>query len=259
MQGCSRTFMYQMIFLAAGAIGLSAQTLTTFVNFDGIHGATPESPIIQASDGNFYGTTTSGGGGARAYGTVYAVTPGGSLTTLHSFNATDGIGPTGGLVEGSDGNFYGTTQSYGVLGFGTIFKITLNGVFTTVHTFAGGAGGESPVAGLIQDTNGDFYGTTGAGGDNGMPGSGVIFRFSEGLSPFVETWPVIGKVGEIVRILGTNLAGATSVTFDGTPATFGVISPSEIVAEIPTGAKSGTVQVVTHGDTLSSNVPFRVL
>jgi len=231
--------------------------LTTLHIFDGTHGEDPGAPLIQASDGNFYGVTEFNT--VAGHGTIFRITPDGTFTSLHTLDDTDGGVSTAALVQATDGDLYGTTQSYGVLGFGTIFKITLNGVFTTVHTFAGGAGGESPVAGLIQDTNGDFYGTTGAGGDNGMPGSGVIFRFSEGLSPFVETWPVIGKVGEIVRILGTNLAGATSVTFDGTPATFGVISPSEIVAEIPTGAKSGTVQVVTHGDTLSSNVPFRVL
>ena len=95
------------LFCAATAATLSAQTLTTFVNFNGTDGAATESPVIQASDGNFYGTTYGGGGGSRAYGTVFKVTPDGVLTTLHSFSLTDGADPIGGLVEGNDGNFYG--------------------------------------------------------------------------------------------------------------------------------------------------------
>jgi uncharacterized protein (TIGR03437 family) len=79
-----------------------------------------------------------------------------------------------------------------------------------------------------------------------------------GLEPFVETLPTSGKVGEAVKILGTSLTGATSVTFDGTAAIFTVVSASEITTTVPTGATTGTVQVVTPGGTLSSNVPFTV-
>jgi uncharacterized protein (TIGR03437 family) len=80
-----------------------------------------------------------------------------------------------------------------------------------------------------------------------------------GLGPFVKTQPTSGAVGAVVNILGTNLTGATSVTFDGTPAAFEVVSSSLITATVPSGASSGTVQVATPGGTLSSNLAFQVL
>jgi uncharacterized protein (TIGR03437 family) len=80
-----------------------------------------------------------------------------------------------------------------------------------------------------------------------------------GLGPFVETQTTAGKAGAAVKILGSDLTGATSVTFNGTPATFTVVHPSEITTTVPSGATTGTVQVVTPGGTLLSNVPFLVL
>jgi uncharacterized repeat protein (TIGR03803 family) len=117
--------------------------------------------------------------------------------------------------------------------------------------------GDMPLAGLAQDTNGDFYGTTDIGGSE--DGLGTIFRLSEGLVPFVETQRTFGKVGMAVKILGTDLTGASSVTFNGTPATFTVVSPFLITTTVPAGATSGRVQVVTPHGALSSNVSFRVL
>ena len=87
---------------------------------------------------------------------------------------------------------------------------------------------------------------------------GTVFSLSVGLGPFVETQPTSGKVGAAVKILGTNLTGATSVTFNGTAAAFKVVSSSLITATVPAGATTGKVQVVTPSGTLSSNVPFRV-
>jgi hypothetical protein len=109
----------------------------------------------------------------------------------------------------------------------------------------------------MQSTNGDFYGTTYFGGSGGNLGS--IFSLSVGLGPFIETQTTFGKVGAAVDILGTNLTGATKVTFNGTNATFRVASSSEITTTVPTGATTGTVEVVTPGGTLLSSVPFRVL
>jgi hypothetical protein len=81
-----------------------------------------------------------------------------------------------------------------------------------------------------------------------------------GLGPFVKTLPTAGEVGQAVKILGTDLTGATSVTFDGIAAAFTVnASGTAILTTVPAGARSGTVEVVTPGGTLSSNVPFRVL
>jgi uncharacterized repeat protein (TIGR03803 family) len=108
----------------------------------------------------------------------------------------------------------------------------------------------------LQGTDGNFYGTTSSGG---IAGDGTVFRLSMGLGPFVETNPVAAKVGKKVGILGTNLTGATSVTFNGTAAAFKVHSQTLIVAEVPSGATTGTVQVQLPSGTLSSNVPFVVL
>jgi hypothetical protein len=79
-----------------------------------------------------------------------------------------------------------------------------------------------------------------------------------GLGPFVKTQPTSGDVGKAVRILGTNLTRATSVTFNGTAATFTVVTRSLIKTTVPSGATTGKVKVVTPGGTLSSNVPFTV-
>jgi uncharacterized repeat protein (TIGR03803 family) len=111
------------------------------------------------------------------------------------------------------------------------------------------------LAGLVPATNGDLYGTTAFGG---AYNDGTVFSLSVGLGPFVETLPTSGKVGAAVKILGTNLTGATSVSFNGTGAVFEVVSSSEITTTVPTGATTGTVQVVTPNGTLLSNVPFRV-
>jgi uncharacterized repeat protein (TIGR03803 family) len=235
-------------------------TLTTLHSFNYTDGASPHAALVQASDGNFYGTTTSGG--ANGDGTVFKITPSGTLTTLHSFDNTDGASPYAGLVQATDGNFYGTTELGGANTFGTIFKITASGTLTTLYNFCPQSGcpdGAEPYAGLIQATNGNFYGTTyqGASADC-FDGCGDVFSLSVGLGPFVETQTTSGKVGAAVKILGTNLTGATSVTFNGTAATFTVVSKSEITTTVPAGATTGTVEVTTPRGTLKSNTKFRV-
>jgi uncharacterized repeat protein (TIGR03803 family) len=108
----------------------------------------------------------------------------------------------------------------------------------------------------MQATNGNFYGTA-AGGAHAN--DGVLFRLSVDLGPFVETLPTSGRVGTAVRILGNDLGGASSVTFNGTAAAFTVNSAGTAISTaVPGGATTGPVQVVTPGETLLSNVPFRV-
>jgi uncharacterized repeat protein (TIGR03803 family) len=223
-------------------------------------GASPVAGLIQATDGNFYGTTEDGGS-PNCCGVVFKLTPGGVLTTLYDFcsqggnHCTDGDFPEAGLIQGTDGNLYGTTRSGGANGgYGTVFKITLSGTLTTLHSFDN-TDGADPFAGLVEDTNGTFYGTTYYGGGGGR---GTIFSLSVGLGPFVETQPTVGKVGTAVKILGTDLTDATSVTFNGTAATFTVKSQSEITTTVPTGATTGKVRVTFPHGTRSSNVPFRV-
>ena len=158
------------------------------------------------------------------------------------------------MVQATDGSLYGTTAFGGANLDGTVFKVTPTGTLTTLHSFEG-TDGDFPMSALVQGTDGNLYGTTTGGGASG---GGTVFSLSMGLAPFVETQPTLGPVGIPVKILGTNLTGATSVTFNGTPAVFKVASPSLIMVHVPAGATTGTVQVVTPSGTLSSNVPFRV-
>jgi uncharacterized protein (TIGR03437 family) len=90
-------------------------------------------------------------------------------------------------------------------------------------------------------------------------GCGTVFSLSMGLAPFVETLPVARAVGLPVTILGNNLTGTTSVTFNGTAATLITVSDTAITTTVPTGATTGPVQVVTPSGTLTSNMPFRVI
>jgi uncharacterized repeat protein (TIGR03803 family) len=233
------------------------------------HGAHPSAGLVQGANGDFYGTTFVGGAGGDCpaddgCGTVFKITPSGVLTTLYNFcsqggnNCTDGEFPQAALTQGTDGNLYGTTLGGGANSGGTVFSITPSGALTTLYSFctlSGCTDGELPYAALIQDTNGTFYGTTYMGGGNN---DGTVFSLSVGLGPFVETQPTSGPVGGTVKILGTDLTGATSVTFNGTGAVFTVNSHSLISATVPTGASTGTVQVGTPRGTLSSNVPFTV-
>jgi hypothetical protein len=113
---------------------------------------------------------------------------------------------------------------------------------------------------LQQGTDGSFYGLTEAGGnDSCYLGCGVVFRLSVGLGEFVRSPPTAGAVGAAVKILGTDLAGATSVTFNGRIAAFTVVSATEISTNVPVGATSGQILVATPGATLSSNAVFQVL
>ncbi len=128
-------------------------------------------------------------------------------------------------------------------------------MLTTLHSFDG-TDGNYPIGLLFQATNGTFYGTTNLGGSGG---DGTIFSLSLGLDPCVETAPISGTVGTKVIILGNRLKGTTSVTFNGTPATFKVVSGSEIKTTVPPGSTTGPVQVNTPSGTLTSNVNFQVM
>ena len=247
--------------------GGPVKTLYSFCSQTGCtDGKFPQAAVVQAAGGNFYGTTLYGG--VNDGGTVFKISPSGTLTSLYSFcsqsGCTDGLHPEAALVQATDGNFYGTTPEGGAnptgckgFGCGTVFKITPSGTLTTLYRLTG-PGGVYPAAGLVQDTNGNFYGTTLWGG--GLCGGfcGTVFSLSVGLGPFVKTQPASARVGGFVQILGTNLTGATSVSFNGTPAVFRVVLNSWIKTTVPEGATTGTVEVVTPSGTLSSNVPFRV-
>ena len=158
-------------------------TLTTLVSFNGTNnGSYPLATLTMGQDGNFYGTTHQGGdldlNNKRGFGTIFRVTTNGQLTTLVYFNGANGASPTT-LTLGSDGNFYGLTDSggntnlnYGY-GYGTVYQLTTNGKLTTLVNF-NGTNGASPT-GLALGKDGNFYGTTKAGGSGNF---GAVFRLS---------------------------------------------------------------------------------
>jgi len=241
-------------------------TLTTLHQFNSAR--YPYAGLVQATNGNFYGTSYQGGTGSCGTnfgcGTVFRVTP--KVTSvLYNFcsqsNCADGSNPQAPLIQGTDGNLYGTTSSGGAKSDGSLFKITTGGTLTTLHSFDL-SDGMAPSDGLVQDTDGNFYGITSAGGTSTTNcyrvGCGTVFKLSMGLGPFVTTLPTSAKVGTVIKILGTNLTGATSVSFNGTAATFTVVSKTQIKTTVPSGATTGTVTVDTPSGILKSNVVFRV-
>lgn len=234
----------------------SGGTFTTLYNFNSTDGSNPNGSLVQATNGSLYGTTSGGGAGScnNGCGTVFKITQKGTLTTVHSFDPTEGTQPGAGLIQATDGNFYGTTYAGGASNWGTVFRMTPAGKVTVLHSFDL-TDGAQPSGPLAQATSGRFYGVTSNGGTNN---DGTVFSLSVGLGPFVETRPTSGKVGTPVIILGTNLKGTTSVTFNGTAAQFTVVSKSEINTKVPTGATTGKVNVMTPRGTLLSNMDFRV-
>jgi uncharacterized repeat protein (TIGR03803 family) len=226
-----------------------AGTLTTLHSFaNSSDGGYPDAGLVQGTDGNFYGTTANGG--TSGYGTVFQITPAGTLTTLHSFSGSDGRNPYATLVQGTDGNFYGTTANGGTSGAGTVFKITPAGTLTTLHSFSG-TDGSYPQAGLVQGTDGNFYGTT---SQSGPLGGGVVFRLTPGPGPAptvtgvsTSSGPVSG--GTVVMVSGTEFQPGATVSFGGTAAT-GVtyISATTIYALTPVHAAGAVTVTVTNPD-----------
>jgi uncharacterized repeat protein (TIGR03803 family) len=246
-------------------------TLTTVYAFgNGTDAANPSGHLIQAKDGELYGTTEAGG--SEGSGTIYRMTLAGSETILQSFDGSVGApvggvvqsgdgtffgtlssavegqvfrlppsvslayfgpisgNPTGGLIQASDGNFYGTTTSGGSKNLGTAFQIEPNGSFKTLYSFDGQKGSH-PFGGVIQGNDGNFYGPAFDGGTNNQ---GTLFKLiPQGFPSITSFTPGSGSVGSAIVITGKNFTDATSVTFNGLPATFTADSPTQITAIVP--------------------------
>jgi uncharacterized repeat protein (TIGR03803 family) len=225
-----------------------------------------ESPttLIQGSDGNFFGLAVNGGAGLECSqglcGTAFKLAANGTFTTLYNFcsqpNCADGAVPKS-LIQATDGNFYGTTYEGGINNSGTIFQLTPTGVLTTLYEFCAtgtctdGQGGSS----IFQSTDGNLYGTTFYGG---LHDDGTVFRLNNGLTPFVQPVSQAGRAGTTIEILGQGLTGTTAVAFNGTSATFTVVSDAYLSATVPAGATTGFVTVTTPSGTLTSDVVFHV-
>ena len=221
-------------------------------------------PLIEGSNGDLYGAAAFGG--AYHGGSVFRITRDGKFFNLYSFcpqsGCADGLAPSGWLALGSDGNLYGATQQGGAntntsdcpTGCGTIFRLSSTGGFTKLYDFcslANCADGFAPLHGMMQGTDGKFYGSTASI-------EGTLFSFDMGLSPFIETQTNFGSVGRQILILGNSLSSTTAVSFNGTPATFQILSDTLVKATVPAGATTGTIQLTNSSGTLSTKVPFIV-
>jgi trimeric autotransporter adhesin len=198
---------------------------------DGADAGLPLAGLIQGSDGNFYGTSLQGG--ANDGGTVFKVTPAGVESVLYSFTSgADGGFPQAALIQGSDGNFYGTTQVGGASGNGTVFKVTPAGIETVLYSFGGGTDGNYPYAGLTQGTDGNFYGTTEQGGANDL---GTIFKVTPaGVETVLWTF-AYGTDG--MHPYGTLIQGADG-NFYGTTYQGGTNAEGTIFEITPTGVET---------------------
>lgn len=239
-----------------------AGKLTTIYSF-GDSGSVAAA-LIQATDGNLYGTQVSGG--PQNGGSVFRITPSGVLTTIYTFCTVfvggaclDGIEPYGSLFQATDGNLYGTTYLGGANNSGTIFKLTRDGTLTTLYNFCAQTGcidGDRPFGGLVQATNGNFYGTTWDGGSFGL---GTVFNLAVGLSPFVQTEPTSGREGAQIWILGQGFSSSSVVEFDGIKAAITKLAGTTFISAIvPPGALTGRVTVATGAAKLTSSQIFKV-
>jgi hypothetical protein len=175
------------------------------VQFAGTNGANPTGPLALGPDGNYYGTTSAGGAVGsgecdNGCGTIFKMTPTGTFTPIYNFTGgTDGSGPVGGLLLASDNNFYGMTNAqYGQNGYETIFQYVPGASApTTLHTFMSAGDGGVPMAGLIQGTDGNLYGTAST---NGTFGSGTAFSLSPPFTPGQAAFNVLYDFCQLPRL-----------------------------------------------------------
>jgi uncharacterized repeat protein (TIGR03803 family) len=238
---------------------------------DGHDGGFPESALVQANDGNLYGTTYEGG--TNGDGVVFRISTNGVLTPLYSFTGGhDGAAPVAGLVQAGDGNLYGTTEDGGTNGYGSIFSIATNGVLTPLYSFTDGHDGAYPEATLVQANDGNLYGTTYEGGTNGY---GTVFQITTHgtLTPlysFTDGRDGADPLASLALAGGGNLYGTTDGGGDGDGAVFElVLSPPALnilsdgrqsVLSWPAWASNYILQSTTnlaspHWATISNAVP----
>jgi len=214
---------------------------TILVSFNNTNGADPVSALLQGTNAMLYGTTQSGGTNG-GYGTVFQITTNGQLTTLVSFNNTNGANPLGALVRTADGTLFGTTYS-GVGGTtnGTVFQISTNGQLTTLVSF-NGANGANPYSGLIRASDGNFYGTTYNGGSAGV---GTVFKMTLG-----------GALTSLASFNNTNGAHPFMVLTHGSDGDFYGTTEFGGTNGGFFGSGDGTIFKVTTNGALNSLVSF---
>lgn len=217
---CVRLFAPALACMLAPGGPAQAQTYTE-LPFDSADGAYPYAGLIQATDGRLYGTASEGGAFER--GAVFGMTPGGALTALYSFCAktgcADGARPIGGLLQGADGAFYGTTSAGGAAGLGTVFRLTLGGSLKTLYSFDD-THGANPDAGLIQGSNGALYGTTSGGGAHSY---GTVFRIDAGGLITLHSFEGADGADPYAALLESSTGEFYGTTLDGGANGYGTV------------------------------------
>jgi uncharacterized repeat protein (TIGR03803 family) len=233
---------------------------TKWFSFNGPNGASPYGPLVLARDGRLYGTTFAGGaffhglntsGNPTGYGTVFRMSTNGVFASLFSFSGTNGAQPIAGLVQARDGALYGTTQTGGAYGYGTVYKITTNGLFTLLLSFDGVSMGGYPVGGLVQGTDGNFYGTTADlryisvdGTTGNSVGNGTIFRITPAGS-YTKLHSFTGGRGGIEPLAGLlqasdgNFYGTCLAGENGLGMIYRLSVPQAPVLQVPRSSPAG--------------------
>ena len=235
-------------------VAAGSGVITTLASFNGTNGVAPQGGLVEDSSGNLFGTTIAGG--LAGGGTVFEVAAGsGVITTLASFNGTNGVAPQGGLVEDSSGNLFGTTMAGGPAGGGTVFEVAAgSGVITTL-AFFNGINGAFPQGGLVEDSSGNLFGTTMAGGPAG--GGGTVFEVAAGSGVITTLASFNGANGAQPQggliedssgnLFGTTMAGGPA----GGGTVFEVPAGSDVIATL--ASFNGANGVVPQGGLLKDS------
>jgi uncharacterized repeat protein (TIGR03803 family) len=238
-----------------------AGALTTLVEFNQsggtLRGSTPAGELAIGNDGSFYGSTLAGG--VLGAGTIFKVTPFGSIQTLVEFQGSDtprGEAPNG-LCRAVDGNFYGTTYRGGNFNVGTVFKVTPAGALTTFFDFPSSGGGFLPRGRLVQGSDNNFYGVTEFGGQGNF---GTVFRITPGgvlttLVEFTGTDSFNGHTNPGARPQ-SGLVRATDGNFYGTTLGGGHFERGTLFKVTPAGALTTLIEFAGIASTARGGEPY---
>ncbi len=258
---------YGTSFGVAGNCGVIYQltpgpVLNTLHTFDGTDGCDPYAPLVQGTDGNLYGTTEIGGTGSGNGGVVFKFTlPAGPYEVLYNFDTTHGSQPISQLVQGTDGNLYGTTVAGGQYRGGVVFRFTISsGKLKVLYNFDPPNDGYQPFAGLVQATDSNLYGVTQAGG----AGWGTIYKIAtsgKGYTPLYSFDGTTAAFPGITLLQHTNgllygLANAGGTYDCGTFYSFNVNLIPFVSLVSTSGAVGSTVGILGQGFTGTKKVTF---
>jgi uncharacterized repeat protein (TIGR03803 family) len=243
----------------------------------------PGSPLVQGGDGNFYGGTTGCDYfGCLGNGTIFKITPSGTFTLVHTLDGTDGAVPENMIVD-TNGIIYGWDFNGGLSGDGVFYSLNIGAKpFASLESTSGKEGAKVGILGQGFSSSSvvKFGGTkattivltgttfiTATVPAAALTGSVTVTTGTTNLTstqtfkvlPTITSFtPSSGPVGTSVTITGTGLDQTTKVTFDGKSATFTIIKDTEVTADVPTGAATGKIVVITKGGSATSVTSFTV-